>query len=493
MNKKKPQTANRNKAARATYEAAKPSKQRKFYRDQSAPNVLVSQGAVALRNQARHLQRNHDIVRGIIRTMVNNIVGPNGIGIEPQPRTANGDIHEAYATALREAWRDWCIKPEVTHTHTWAGAQRLLAGTWLRDGEAFAQHLLGLIPALDHGTRVPYSLELIEPDMIPMDYSDGDKIRQGIERNVWGRKIRYYVYRAHPGELTGLTTLQDLKYIPAERMLHLAIFDRIGQLRGVSEFASVIGRLEDVKDYEESERVAAKIAARLTAYVKKGSPDLFDPAAMQRDAAGNFMPREIPFEPGMVVDSLGMGEEIGLIDSKRPNPNAVTWRQGQLRAVAAGVGASYSSIARDYNGTYSAQRQELVEQWVNYAVLADEFVGDAVAPVWRNFVSAAHLSGVVPMPKDVDQNTVDDCLYISQSMPWINPMDEAQAWEMLVRSGFAAEVEVMRRRGANPRDVLDQMISYRKKTDEAGLVLSSNAANDKPIPQPAVDPTLNND
>ena len=146
--------------------------------------------------------------------------------------------------------------------------------------------------------------------------------------------------------------------MPWDRVLHLATLDHIGQVRGVSEFASVITRLEDIKDYEESERVAAKIAAMLTAYVKRGSPEVYDP-----ETAPSPGTRQIAFKPGMVIDDLAIGEEIGLIDSKRPNPNLITFRQGQLRAIAAGVGASYSSLSRDYNGTYSAQRQELVEQF----------------------------------------------------------------------------------------------------------------------------------
>jgi hypothetical protein len=35
--------------------------------------------------------------------MVNNMVGPNGIGVEFQPRRADGTIHEPYAAALRKA------------------------------------------------------------------------------------------------------------------------------------------------------------------------------------------------------------------------------------------------------------------------------------------------------------------------------------------------------------------------------------------------------
>lgn len=52
-------------------------------------------------------------------------------------------------------------------------------------------------------------------------------------------------------------------------MLHLATIDRLHQYRGMSELSSVITRLEDLKDFEESERIAAKVAASLTAYVKR--------------------------------------------------------------------------------------------------------------------------------------------------------------------------------------------------------------------------------
>jgi lambda family phage portal protein len=230
--------------------------------------------------------------------------------------------------------------------------------------------------------------------------------------------------------------------------------------------------MEDIKDYEESERVAAKISAMLTAYVKRGTPDLYD--AQTSAVQGS---REIAFKPGMIIDDLAVGEEIGLIDSKRPNPNLITFRQGQLRAFAAGIGASNSSVSKDYNGTYSAQRQELVEQWVHYAVLCDEFVGEIVEPVWGQFVSAAHLGGIVRMPADLKAGTQAEAVYTAQAMPWIDPMKEAQASKELVRSGFASETEVIRARGKRPEDVLEQIKAWRKKTDDAGVVLESNAAH----------------
>lgn len=459
------------RAATSPYEADTAGRHSKFYTDHYSPNQLTQKSAQAIRAQARQMQRNDDVSRGIIRTMVNNVVGPNGVGVEFQPRKADGTIHEEYAKALRDAWREHMMAPDVTRRHTGAKVQRLMAATWVRDGEAFAQELVGKVPGLRHRGPVPLSLEMFEADLVPYDYRAGANTHQGIARNAWGQPVGYYVLKGHPGDNLSAA---DVKYITAERVHHLAFLDRIGQMRGVSEFASILGRLKDIKDYEESERIAAKIAAAMTAYVKKTTPDGY--AGPPTDANGNAVARQMSMAPGMIIDSLVVGEEIGMITSDRPNPNVVTFRQGQLRAVAAGVGASYSSIARDYNGTFSAQRQELVEQWVNYATLTDEFVGQFLQPWVTTFVTMADISGAVPMPADVVPSSADDVLFIAQNMPWIDPAKEANAWVALTRAGFASEVEVMRKRGVNPRDVLEQLATWRKLVAEKGLVVNSDAA-----------------
>ncbi|XXQ55624.1 phage portal protein [Xenophilus aerolatus] len=477
--------------ALALYEGAKPSKQRRPRTDNSSPDTLVGGGAAALRAHARYLERNHDLSRGALRVLVNNVVGPAGIAIEPQPRRADGSIHTEYATALRTAYRDWQRAPEVTKRYRWPMAQRLMAYTWLRDGECMAQELFGPTQFLNHGTRVPYSLEIVEPDFVPLDYDDLSRnTRQGIQCNTWGEATGFWFYKGDPREGQLRADSSGLKFVPADRVLHLATLDRLHQRRGVSEFASVITRIEDLKDYEESERIAAKVAASLTAYVKRNEQagySVDSQPQLGQDESGNPVPRDLRMQPGMILDSLLVGEEIGLIDSNRPNPNLVGWRSGQLRAFAAGIGASYSSVSRDYDGTYSAQRQELVEQWVHYAVLADEFVGMCVQPVWERFVQVAALSGVVPMPPDVQPGTHDDAMFIAQSMPWIDPVKEAVAWEKLVQAGFASEMEVIRKRGANPSDVIEQVDAFRKTAAERGLAFSSNAAT-KAVTAPAAAP-----
>jgi lambda family phage portal protein len=264
-----PEQGMRRRAARALsarYEAGEASRLRKFHRERGSQNEIVQHGALHVRAQARHLCRNHDIARGALATLVNNVVGAKGIGVEPQPRRADGSIHSEYAAALLEAYRDWCRFPEVTQRLPYSRLQRAMARAWLRDGEVFGQMITGERADLNHGTRVPFSIEAFEADLVPMHlYDTRRNILQGIERNQWGKPRAVHVLRTDASVL-GLPVGLDTNRIEWERVLHLASLDHIGQLRGVSNFASVITRLEDIKDYEESERVAAKIAAMLTAY-----------------------------------------------------------------------------------------------------------------------------------------------------------------------------------------------------------------------------------
>jgi lambda family phage portal protein len=459
--------------ALAYYEAARPDPYRKQRREIGSGDEAVRWAGQDLREQARHLEQNHDLARGALNILVANIIGPAGITVEPQPRRTDGSIHDELARAIGELRRHWNRRPEVTWSHDWPSAERLLARSWVRDGEVFAQHVMGTAPWIDHGSRVPYSIEMLEADFVPMDYDDIEQgIIQGVRRNAWGRPLGYYVYRQHPGGRTGAR--RDYIAIPAERMAHLKLIDRIRQGRGVSVFASVLGRLDDIKDVEESERIAAKVAASMAAVIRKGSPDLYTATAFEN---GQTAPRELKFRPGMIFDDLLPGEDISLIDTKRPNTGLEAFRKGQLRAGASGIGITYSSWAKDYDGTYSSQRQELVEGWSAYGVMQAEFINGISRPVHENLIALAIASGELIVPSDVVPETVDDALYIGPQMPWIDPESEAAAWEVLERNRYASGPEIIRRRGQNPADVLEQEAKWQRAIDKAGLPAPGTSAS----------------
>lgn len=468
------------------YEAAEPSRLRRPARDHGSGNAAVATSGQPVRVQARHLDRNHDLVKGALNALVQNTIGPSGIGVEPQPRDENGDVVESLVDQLLTLRANWCKRPEVTWQHDWASAERLLARTWYRDGEALVQELVGTVPFLDHGTQVPYSLELIEPDLLPLDLNDEARgIMQGVERNAWGRPVAYHLYRRHPGDPGSVVGL-DTKRVGADRIRHVRMVDRIGQVRGISLLASVLTRLDDLKDYEESERIAAKIAASMAAVIIKGDPQSY--ADLNPEGTSPSEPRRMRFQPGMIFDDLRPGESVETIDAKRPNPNAEPWRNGQLRAVAAGASLSFSTLAKNYNGTYSAQRQELVEQYGAYGVLAFEFISQISRPVYERLVFAAIASGELVVPRGVPMATITDAVYMPPTMPWINPLHEMEAMALGEDHAYISGPEIIRRRGANPRDVLDQQASWIERKRIWGIPEpAASRAAQPPAPLPATE------
>ena len=479
---------------KALYEAADPRKPHPSWRDGRDGDATVAMAGERLRRFARHLDQNHDISHGALDRLVQFTVGSTGIAIEPVPKNRKGDIHRDFADRLLELWNDWTEWPEVTFEHDWAGVQRLLARSLFRDGEVFVQVIAGDRKFLDHGTRIPLSLELIEADQVPLDFNDPARgITQGIERDAWGRPRAYYVYKTHPGALYGASAASsfvgDMKRIPTENILHLKLTDRIKQARGVTRFASVIRRLNDVKQYEDDERIAANIAARMTAFIKKTLPDLAPPDTI--DA-----PRQFELSPGMIFDDLRPGEDVGLIDTKRPNPQVEDFRKGQLRAAAAGFGVSYSSLARDYNGTYSSQRQELVEQQGDYDGNSALFIGQLVRPVWQRAVEVAIISGVIAIPKDLQELTASRAEYQAQAMPWIDPLREYQSLGEAINARLLSPQQAIRERGGNPAEVIRQFGDWYRQLAAAGVPVagpssSTGNQNDPMVSNPSRRPAKN--
>lgn len=474
-------SAPRPSASFGVHEAVRPSRTRKLARDAGGANRIVGLDAAQLRTSARALERDHDLARHALNVLVQNTVG-SGIDVMPAPRKSGDKVNRELAQQLRDLWDAWWDQPEVTWTHDFGKCQQLLARSAYRDGEVFWQQLAGPVALLEHGAHgIPFSLELLESDMVPLSmYDTSRNIQQGIELNAWGRRVAFWIYKRHPGE--GIGYIDDTKRVPAEQVQQFAMIDRIGQVRGLSIFASVMTRMRDIQDYEDSERIAAKVAASLCAQITKGNPEAYG-GTDSTDATGVALDRayrSLSMVPGMIADDLLPGESIEVLDSKRPNPNVAAYVDGQLRRVAGGLGTSFSSLSMNYNGTYSAQRQELVEKYGAYAMLGEQFVARVMRPVWAAFVKACLLSGAVRMPAGWTLRELTAAVYIRPQMPWIDPLKEALARGEMEDRGWQAPQQNIQLIGNDPEEVLRLREDWAQQN--AGLALPGGS-HAQPAPE----------
>ncbi len=434
------------------HEAVRPSRSRRLFGDEGSGNRIVSSDAKSLRDQARALERDYDVAANALNILVQNTVG-SGIDVMPAPRKAGGQVNRDLAQQLRDLWDEWWDRPEVTGIHDFGKCQQLMARSAFRDGEAFFQHVRGMMSSLDHLTIVPYSLEMLEADLVPLHADDASSnLSQGVYRNAWGRITGYQVYKSHPGDMIGIR--EETKFVPADRLQSVACINRIGQVRGLSIFAPVMNRFRDIQDYENSERIAAKVAASFCAQIIKDTSLLQTPSLGGLDAAVDRTIRSFNMVPGLIGDELLPGERIEVIDSKRPNPNIETYLNSQMRRAAGGLGTSFSSLSMNYNGTYSAQRQELVEKFGYYAMLGEWFVAKFVRPVWEEFVIAAVQRGLVRIPAGWTIRNIQAAHFVRPAMPWIDPLKEILARQQAVEAGWLAPQQAILQSGNDPEEVL---------------------------------------
>lgn len=430
------------------YDAGKPSAFYPLVGSSTAPNADIQKSGAIMRNRARNFDENLDLVTGLFDTLELNIVGNNN-PIRPLVRNTDGTLNAAVNTKLTNLWVAWGLNPTIDGTLSINQALKLACRSWLRDGEFLTRFYRGVSRARIR--EIPFALELIEADYLPfnVDRHDAGKalIIQGVEIDKFSRPIAYHLYKKHPENLLFGVTTTETKRIPAGEIIHLKFTRRVNQIRGVTLLHAVMNRLEDLKDYEESERIAARVAAALTGYIQKpdGSMGKFE-------ADGS---RSFEMSPGMIFDNLLPGETVGTIGSNRPNPELTNFRQTMLRAVAAGTKSNASTISRDYNGTFSSQRQELLEAKPGYEGLRQQFVDDYLGKIWREFIGMLKTAGTID-DKGIDPETLDHIEIRGVDIGWIDPKKQADATEIAIRTGITTRGQVIRDQGGDPAAVFSE-------------------------------------
>ncbi|MET4696099.1 phage portal protein [Endozoicomonas lisbonensis] len=456
----------------AQHEAAQPSRTRKTKRSSGSGDAVALHGK-SLREQARWLDENYDLAAGILDEKVKGIIGAKGILIEPAPKNNKGEILTDFAAELSRLHEDWS-RSATTCGMARTDAERVVCLSWLRDGDMLGQMVQGRVNVFQFRTSVPLAIELLEADYLPAETTIDSKnnIVGGVERNAWGQPTAFHIYKDHPGNVLGNWNL-NTKRVPADRILHLKLTRRSRQARGISLLAPVIQRLGDLRDYEHAEQVAAKVAAALTAYIKKGEPAMYN--QNQGDDERSF-----DLGPLMVFDNLQAGEEVGTVESNRPSALLTPYRDAMLKAACAGTASSYSTVSRTYMGSYSSQRQELVDVTSTNAVFQDQFINNWTIPSWEALVRVSIAAGLVKPPKELDARTLFDAEYLGPVMPWIDPVKESNSWKQNVRNGHATDAEAVRARGRNPAVVRAKRLKEVERNREDGLVTDTDPYYDKP-------------
>lgn len=389
---------------------------------------------------------------------------------------------------------------DAAGTKTFTDMVRMVVGTWVLSGEdlATAEWLKG------PNRPIRTAINLIAPSRLsnPDGMWDTRYLRQGIERDKFGRPLAYHIRVADPGDRI-FGTAEDLRWmrIPREKpwgrrqVIHNFSGLQPGQSRGISDMVSVLKSMRMTRKYQEMVLQNAVIQASYAATIESEIP---------RDMIMQMMGEQVTPDVsevaknylGELLTYVGSGRNLKIDGSKVPvlypgtklnvsplgGPGGVGegFEQSLLRHIASGLGLSYEQFSRDYSNTnYSSARASLSET-EKYMASRKKQAADAFATqVWLLVLEEEVSRGNVPLPGGMRRQdfyraplvkeALGRCRWIGAGQGTIDRLKEVQAALMAIKGGLSTYETEIAKMGGDFRDVFEQRQREEKIIADRGL------------------------
>lgn len=451
---------------------------------QSADRALIPDMEL-LNNRGRQQRRDSTHGKSARRAFERNTVR-TGIRPVPNVRKKDGTPDNEFNDAISEGWDDWAENPlhcDVEKRCSIYRRQRIAVGEVVEVGG----HFFVLSYRQNYNPSVGLRVQSYEPEQLDTRSRtdrNGNEIRHGIEIDTYGAPVAYHFYRQHPNDFQrgSLDPVREplLDENGRRRVLHVADFERARQTHGESRFAPALKKMRNLDQYDEATLMAARLEACIGMIIKK-SGSMLDgadyPTGLQvsssddrQDANAN---REISFQPGMIAELMS-DEEATAFDPKRPGNNYDPFVTAQCRQIASALGISYEQLVRDFSkGTYSSQRQTMLEDWAEFDLVHQTLSETMLTPLWGEFVYYSVMEGRVPA-SDYHTNPAryNKVLWTPPERHWIDPEKEMKAIALELLWGLTTRDEVLRRsKGTTFRRIIAAIKAEREAADTAGVLL----------------------
>lgn len=412
------------------------------------------------KGSSRYAARHYDYARSVVLAMRRGVLGADGIRLRSLSASPDDRM------AVEAAWSAWGRVCDAEGTSHWRRLQHVILNSLVVDGEAFVL----LLPDREWGLRIRVLDSMqIDSDLTGLT-KDGNEVSLGVERDTTGRVVAYHfrtlqLPRSSDGAYQGGLPFR----VPADQVLHAYDMEMPGQSRGVPWLLSAIKRLEDLRDYEESERTAARLGAKKLGFIQtpEGTPGEVD--ADDED---------VEVEAGSLTH-LDPGEVFAGWDPAHPNTAFGDFVNSQLRGAASGTGLSYFEVANDLAGVnFSSARVGLLAQREIWR-MAQRLLEDRVfTPLFEAWLPGAIAAGKV---MGVREGTPPSALmpheWVGRRHEHVQPREQARADSQRLADGLTSRAEIIRSEGRDPDEVFAEIEKERGMFGE----VADGSASESPV------------
>lgn len=444
--------AARQMLARA-YEAASPRDLWKPRRSGASANADHAADASVLRAKARSLVQNVPYARAALDSLVANVIGT---GITPVWEGPQKD-------EAANLWAEWVKVADADGKLDFYGIQALAYRTMEQDGECLLRYRWR---RAEDGLPVPLQLQLLEIDWLDtgrqQGAAGGNTIVNGVEYDMLGRKVAFWLWDQHPGDTTlRRGTRMQSSRVPANLIQHIYRAERPGQGRGFTRFAPVISSIRDLRLLEDAELQRKNLEARLGVIVS-GDASLFAGPPQQLSAEDAKKTGELGQLPSGAMVNVPPGSNITTV-APNPSQGFPEYVKLQLHLILAGFGVPYEEGTGDMSEVnFSSARikqQQFRRQCEQTQYL--ELVPGLCNPVTEKFREAAAM-----VSKLKNSTKVSD--WSTPKWDYVNPQQDVEASIREIGSGQQSISEHIRRKGYRPEKVFEELGRDIAKLKEIG-------------------------
>ena len=416
----------------------------------AAINAEIGASGVTIARRARYYARNNALIAAAVAALDANIVGT---GIKPRSRHPS----EAVRKAIHARFTAWSDTADLSGVTDWPGLQSLVCRSMIEAGEAFVRLI-----ALPAGGTVPFRLQVVDAEQVPMDLTrdleGGGRIVSGVEFDALGQRVAYHLWPQRPGEAWPIALTPTR--VPASEVLHVFRPLQPGQVRGLSWLAPTLLKINELDQLADAQLVKAKVAAMLAGFIIDGE-----------GKDGGYTTSEPSLEPG-TMRVLAPGSDVKFSQPPDLGQAYAPFLKSELHAAAAGLGATYEQMTGDMSeANYSSARVALIEQRRRIeAIQHSVLVFQLCRPVWNRFIELAVLSGQLDAPDFFDDPAP---YYAAAWYPpgwgWVDPLKDAQAEIVAIAAGLKSRSEAIAERGYDAEEVDAQIAADRAREQALGL------------------------
>lgn len=429
------------------------------------------------RARSRLLAMNSDYMKGFLRTVSRNVVGPKGVNIRWKIKTQTGDA-DPFNDILETEWKRFC-KVGVTTVcggHSFADVERLGVQVLARDGEFIAREIRGF------NNGFGYALQLIQADLLDENYNDvlpnGNTVRMGVERNEWLRPVAYYFRKqARDPVMMAYIPGGERERVPAEEIIHIFIPNDVWQTRGMPWAHTAMTRMNMLSKFENSALVNAHVGASKMGFYQAREEIVGDFDGAEKDSTTGEFVDEV--EPGQ-FQVLPYGYEFKEFNPDFPQGDLGPFIKAMLRGAATGLGLDYNSWGNDKEGVnYSTQRSGMVEERDEWEVIQEFFVSRFHARVVPGWLEQSVLNRVLDIPFDRVAH-YSAPTFQPRRWSWIDPAKEIKGYSDEVALGTTSRQRVAGMLGRDFREVLEELAEEQRLAEEMGVNLFAPKVNAGP-------------